>query len=204
MGRQSDTDEHWSQLVEHYLNELREPTAYHEAGHAVIGIFTGDVEEVRMIDLVPHRERGDWGFTRTRKLAPQLLDHSKDRMARAVQMCGGYVAQWKFEPIEDHHEELELDEQMHGAKPGDFADAYDLFSDYGSVEYPAQAVRQALGHARSLVENPALWGAIQHIAEHLLSMPPDKAIVEGKAAHDLMDEVHSDILDARNQIDILP
>jgi hypothetical protein len=201
MSIPDDPDEYFRQLERHFYDELREPTAYHESGHFVLGLFTGDFSiepvEGEKIDLVPKQDRGDWGFARFRQMSSAHLNSERERLSRAVHLCGGYAAQWRYEPEDEHHVETVLDEQMNGTEEGDFSDAYDLLGD-------RMQVRSALDHARRLVDDPDIWGAVEHVAQTLLDMPPEGTILEGPDLVDAKMKVVDLTAPARDRVQPTP
>lgn len=206
MSLPEDRDEHWKRLRSHFFEELREPTAYHEAGHFALSVFVGDVSleprEDEKIDLVPKRDRADWGFTRLRQRA--FLDNGREALERAVQLCGGHAAEARFDPSHTDALEIEIDEQLHGGARGDFASAAEALSGFfGSEDVPG-ALRNALEHARRLVDDPAVWGAVEHVATRLLELPPEETVIRGEEIASLKLDMLDRLSPAQDRLDPVP
>jgi hypothetical protein len=183
------TDEMWGRLLDYYFRELREPTAYHEAGHAVVGVWSGDAR-VELIDVTPRRGSTDWGFTRAVQPSVSRLDRLQDCTRRALYMCAGYEAQARVQPREAQGVELEwmIEEAAH--EGGDYAEALDVLR-FGGAS-PALAFRR-LYHVRAFTEkvmqDPSIWAAVETVASALLALPPDDARLEGDALDDVLGQI---------------
>ena len=201
-----DPDQRWEELRQHFFEELREPTAYHESGHFVLSIFTGDVSldprEEEKIDLVPQRDRGDWAFTRLRQRA--FLDNRREALGRAVHLCGGHAAQCRFDPSHEDGLEILIDEQLTGAERGDFSTAAEVLSGFFESDGIGIVVQETFQHARRLVRDSAVWGAVEHVATGLLDLPPEETVIRGEELSSLKLDVLDRLSPARERLDPTP
>jgi hypothetical protein len=206
MSLPNSREEYWQQLQAHFFEELRAPTAHHEAGHFVLSVFVGDVSlklhEEEKIDLIPKWDHGNWGVTRLHHRTS--LKNRREALGRAVQLCGGHAAEARFNPSYAEALEIDVDEQLHGRGRGDFSSAAEALSEFFNSEDVPGAVRDALEHAHRLVEDPAVWKAVKHVATRLLELPLEKTVIRGEEIQSLKLNVSDRLLPAGDRLNPVP
>ena len=149
-----------------YTDKERKLVAYHEAGHAVIGLFLENASVVRKITIIPRGMAGGYNLMTPKE--ETFLNTKSDLLAKITSYLGGRVA-----------EEVFLDDISTGAS-SDIQEATKIaramvvelgMSDLGPIQYQSQSGSVFLGRDYASAQNYSgevayeIDKAVRHIIE---------------------------------------
>ncbi len=155
-----------------YTEKERKLVAYHEAGHAVIGLFLENASVVRKITIIPRGMAGGYNLMTPKE--ETFLNTKSDLLAKITSYLGGRVA-----------EEVFLDDVSTGAS-SDIQEATRIaramvvelgMSDLGPIQYQSQSGSVFLGRDYASAQNYSGEVAyeIDKAVRHIIEMCHQKA-----------------------------